>query len=152
MQTHGLCDLIMTSNLHYRKLEQLYTEANCNQYYKPGINITEGAAEIRIQVQEKYFHALGAVHGSVYFKVLDDAAFFSANSVVPDKWVLTANFSLYLIRPITSGEIRAVGKVVNIGRTQIIAESVAYNSEGKKIASGSGTFVISELKLSDYMN
>lgn len=138
----------MTSDHHYRKLERLYLEANCNQYYKPTAHISEGAAEVRITVQNKYFHALGAVHGSVYFKVLDDAAFFAANSVVPDKWVLTANFSLYLIRPITSGEIRAVGKVINIGKTQVIAESVAYNSEGKKIAYGSGTFVISALPLS----
>ncbi|MHA1745183.1 MAG: PaaI family thioesterase [Promethearchaeota archaeon] len=142
----------MTSDLHYRQLEQLYLNANCNQYYSPSIQISEGSAEIRIKVQEKYFHALGAVHGAVYFKVLDDAAFFAANSVIPDKWVLTANFSLYLIRPITSGEIRAVGRVVNKGKTQIIAESVAYNSKGEKIASGSGTFVISQLKLSNYMN
>ena len=138
------------SELHYQELEQLYIGANCNQYYKPAIHITEGAAEIRIDVQKKYFHALGAVHGAVYFKVLDDAAFFAANSVVQDKWVLTANFSLYLIRPITSGEIRAVGKVTHIGKTQILAESVAYNSEGKIIASGSGTFVISRLRLSEF--
>ena len=103
------------SDLHFRKLEHLYQQANCNQYYKPNIHITEGSAEIRIQVHEKYFHPTGAVHGAVYFKVLDDAAFFSANSVVQDKYVLTANFSLYFIRPITSGEIRAVGKVTHIG-------------------------------------
>ena len=140
------------SDLHYRKLERLYLKANCNQYYSPSIQISEGSAEIRIQVEKKYFHGIGAVHDAVYFKVLDDAAFFSANSVVPDMYVLTANFSLYLIRPITSGEIRAVGKVTHIGKTQVLAESVAYNSEGKKIASGSGTFIISKLRLSEEMN
>jgi uncharacterized protein (TIGR00369 family) len=137
---------------HYRKLEQLYLNAPCNQYYKPKIQISEGTAEIRIQVEEKYFHGIRAVHGAVYFKVLDDAAFFSANSVVPDMYVLTANFTLYFIRPITSGEIRAVGKVTHIGKTQVLAESVAYNSEGEKIASGSGTFIISKLRLSEEMN
>ena len=141
----------MTSDLHYRQLEQLYLKANCNQYYSPSIQISDGSTEIRIQVQDKYLHGAGAVHGAVYFKVLDDAAFFSANSVVPDKWVLTANFTLYFIRPIISGEIRAVGKVTHIGKTQILAESVAYNREGKKIATGSGTFIVSRLRLSDYV-
>ena len=137
---------------HYTKLENLYHNHNLNAVFQARVKISDEKAVLTIPISDKLFHAANATHGAVYFKVLDDAAFFSANSVVPDKWVLTANFSLYLIRPITSGEIRAVGKVVNIGRTQIIAESVAYNSEGKKIASGSGTFVISELKLSDYMN
>ena len=33
-------------------------------------------------IKKDYFHALEAIHGSVYFKILDDAAFFAAQSVV----------------------------------------------------------------------
>ena len=37
-------------------------------------------------------HAAGAVHGSYYFKVLDDACYFAANSLVSDVFVLTVSF------------------------------------------------------------
>ena len=49
-------------------------------------------------------------------------------------FVLTTSFTIYLIRPISSGSMRAVGKVVNNTKSQFIAESVAYNAEGKEIA------------------
>jgi acyl-coenzyme A thioesterase PaaI-like protein len=37
-----------------------------------------------------HHHSIHAVHGSVYFKALDDAAFFAVNSLVEDVFVLTA--------------------------------------------------------------
>ena len=137
----------MPDETHYRKLENMYLAAPCNVYYAPHITIGAGTAEIVIPVSEKLFHAAGAVHGATYFKVLDDAAFFAANSLVTDVFVLTANFNLYLLRPASSGEIRAVGKVVSQSRSQLIAEAVAYDSREREIARGSGTFVKSQSPL-----
>ena len=65
---------------HFRKLEQTYLAAPTNQYYKPRVHIAEGEAEIVITVDPRFYHAADAVHGSVYFKALDDAAFFAVNS------------------------------------------------------------------------
>ena len=48
----------------------------------------------KMPIKEDYFHALNAIHGSVYFKMLDDAAFFAAQSVVEDYMLLTANFNI----------------------------------------------------------
>lgn len=39
----------------------------------------DGEAEVSIEVGRELFHASGAVHGSVYFKLLDDAAFFAVH-------------------------------------------------------------------------
>ena len=50
--------------------------------------------EIDLTISDKYFHALNAIHGTVYFKLLYDAAFFAANSVVKDVFVLTSSFNL----------------------------------------------------------
>jgi uncharacterized protein (TIGR00369 family) len=139
----------MRGDAHFRALERMYLAAPINEIFKPRIEVSSGAAEIEIAVDEKLFHAAGAVHGSVYFKMLDDAAFFAANSLVPDVFVLTASFTVYLTRPISEGRMKSAGKVVSRSRTQIIAESIATNDQGKEIARGSGIFVKSGIPLSD---
>jgi len=100
----------------------MYYSAPCNAYYKPSLKITRGKAELSFAVKENSFHAGGGVHGSVYFKALDDAAFFSANSLVKDVFILTTSFNLYFFRPVASGNLRAVGAVVNFGKNLIIGE------------------------------
>ena len=57
---------------HFRKLERTYLAAPTNQYYKPQVHISEGEAEIVITVDPRFYHAADAVHGSVYFKALDE--------------------------------------------------------------------------------
>ena len=66
-----------------------------------------------LPIFESYHHPLGAVHGSVTFKALDDAAFFAANSLIEDVFVLTTNFNLHFERPVSEGTIHAEGEVVN---------------------------------------
>ena len=134
---------------HFRRLENMYHGAPINSFYPPRINISEGECMIEIDVKEDYFHAAGAVHGSVYFKLLDDSAFFAANSYEPEVFVLTTSFTTYITRPISSGIMRAVGKVVNKNRSQFIAESVMYDAEGREIARGNGIFVRSKINLED---
>jgi acyl-coenzyme A thioesterase PaaI-like protein len=41
--------------------------------------------------------------GSVYFKMLDDAAFFAVNSIVEDVFVYTVSLNVQLLRPVASG-------------------------------------------------
>jgi len=137
------------SEQHYRCLESMYKAAPINEIYPPVINISEGECSIEIEMKPEYFHSAGAVHGSVYFKVLDDSAFFAANSFEPELFVLTTSFTTYITRPISSGKMRAVGKVVNKNRSQWIAESVVYDDEGREIARGNGIFVRSKVQLKD---
>lgn len=139
----------MSLSDHHRKLERLYLAAPINGYYRPRIHIEDGRAEIVVPVREEFFHAAHAVHGSVFFKVLDDAAFFAANSVVEDVFVLTASFQLDLLRPVSAGEIRSAGRLVHRTRRLLIAESKAMDSEGNLIARGSGTFMRSSIRLDE---
>jgi uncharacterized protein (TIGR00369 family) len=138
----------MTSEEHYRTLEKMYASAPCNEYYSPTIAISHGKAEVVIPIQEKFFHAAGAAHGSVYFKALDDAAFFAVNSLVMDRFVLTVSFNVHILRPVSQGEMRALGKVVFASNHLFVAESTLFDSKGREIARGSGNFVKSRIKLS----
>lgn len=132
---------------HYRKLERMYHDTPINDTYEAELTVREGEADLEIPIDESYYHALGAVHGSVYFKALDDAAFFAANSLVEDVFVLTTDFNLYLERPVSEGTIHAEGTVVNDNPNQLIAEAVASDDEGNELARGSGTFVRSDAEL-----
>ena len=132
---------------HYRKLEQMYLAAPINAFYSPSIWIADGEATIEITVKSEFFHAANAVHGSVYFKLLDDAAFFAVNSLIGEYFALTASFTTYLLRPIAEGTMKATGKVVFEGGKSFLAESVVVDSDGNEIARGSGNFVTSKILL-----
>lgn len=136
---------------HFRKLERMYLKANINtQLYETTIvTISHEQAEISIDISDKYFHALGAIHGSVYFKLLDDAAFFAVNSIVEDVFVLTTNFNIQLIRPANKGRITATGKVKFKSQNLWVAESRLVNEQGKEIAFGTGNFMKSKVALSE---
>lgn len=140
----------MPNENHYRALENMHLHAPCNLSYYPGIKmtVTDGGAEITLPVRPEYFHAANAVHGFVYFKLLDEAAFFAANSLVDDVFVLTTDFHLNLLRPLTGGTMRAVGQVVHRSKNQLLAEAVLYTEDGKQAARGAGTFVRGATQLS----
>ncbi|ROS05695.1 uncharacterized protein (TIGR00369 family) [Sinobacterium caligoides] len=139
----------MTKPNHYSCLESMYAAAPINKIYEPSMTVAEGEAVIEIELSEKYHHSAGGVHGSVYFKMLDDAAFFAANSLEQHCFVLTVSFTTYITRPVASGKMKAVGKVVNKNNSQFIAESIVYDAEGREIGRGNGIFVRGKLALVD---
>ncbi len=135
---------------HFRRLERMYlTKANINDYFNPSIAIGDGEAEIRIEVDPKFFHAAGAVHGTVYFKALDDAAFFAANSVVEDVFVLTTNFNIQLLRPVTEGILIAKGTLVSKTRSLLVADAELRDDRDRFVGRGTGNFMKSRVRLED---
>lgn len=134
---------------HWLRLTRMYEQAPCNAHVRPSLAIGQGEAELRIAVRPEFFHAAGAVHGSYYFKALDDAAFFAANSLVEDVFLLTASFTTQLLRPVTDGWLVARGRVVRAGRAMIFAESVLTDEAGVELARGTGVFARSQVKLED---
>ena len=139
----------MSNEEHYRKLERMYLSAPVNEYYAPEIHISEGQAQVTMPVRPDFFHAANAVHGAVYFKLLDDSAFFAANSLVENVFVLTVSYNVYFTRPVSEGMMKATGKVVQASRRLIIAESIVVDSEKREVARGSGTFMRSMIRLTE---
>lgn len=132
---------------HYRKLERTYASAPINEFYRPELEVSDGKAVIRFQADRKMHHAAHAVHGSVYFKALDDAAFFAANSQVDDVFVLTVSFNVHLFRPVTSGILTARGMLTHRTGRLFFAEAELTDPDGNAIARGSGTFAKSGIAL-----
>jgi len=137
------------SREHFEKLERIYVAAPVNKLLHPKIVVSEGQAEISMAVQEDFHHAAGAVHGSYYFKMLDDACFFAANSLARDEFFYTASFNVQLMRAVSAGALKAVGRVIREGRNMIFTEGTLEDDTGKEIARGSGLFARSGVKLAD---
>lgn len=137
------------AELHWRALEGLYSSAPVNALFDSRLEVTgEGTALIRFTVDERCYHAAGAAHGTIYFKMLDDAAFYAANTLVTDKFLLTTSFNLHFSRPVRAGEVIAEGRWVSGRRRVLVAESRLVDAEGEEIGRGTGTFQRSRIALS----
>ena len=134
---------------HFRALESLYAAAPINQLFESILDIrASGVAHIRFEMDERYYHAAGAAHGTSYFKMLDDAAFYAANSLVTDRFLLTTAFNLLLTRPIRRGPLTAIGRWISGERRVFVAEASLIDADGNEAARGTGTFMRSRIALS----
>ncbi len=129
----------------------MYQNHPLNKFYNAKISISDKNAVVTLLLRPDFHHAADAVHGSVYWKLLDDSAFFAVNSVVDDVFVLTASFTIYLTKPISSGTLIAKGKLVHATRSQFIGESILYSDKDEEIARGSGIYIRSKLNLQPEM-
>lgn len=134
---------------HFRALESLYAQAPINRLFESSLEIPQpGVARIRFVLDERHFHAAGAVHGTSYFKMLDDAAFYAANSLVTDRFLLTTQFSLLFTRPLGVGEVVAEGRWISGQRRVFVADARLLDVAGQEVARGTGTFMRSRIPLS----
>ena len=133
---------------HFRALESLYVAAPINQLFDSILEIPEpGVARIRFTLDRRYFHAAGAAHGTSYFKMLDDAAFYAANSLVTDRFLLTTAFNLLLTKPLCEGPVVAEGRWISGQRRVFVAEARLIDATGEEAARGTGTFMRSRIPL-----
>jgi uncharacterized protein (TIGR00369 family) len=134
---------------HFAALERLYAAAPINRTFESRLEIVAaGVARIHFLVDERVFHAAGAAHGTLYFKMLDDAAFYAANSLVNDRFLLTTAFNLLLTRPMRAGPAIAEGRWVNGERRVLVADARLVDASGEEVARGTGTFMRSRFTLS----
>jgi uncharacterized protein (TIGR00369 family) len=134
---------------HFRALESLYRSAAINTLFESEIEIGEpGYARIRFEVSPATHHAAGAAHGTLYFKMMDDAAFYACNSLVTDRFLLTTAFNLMFTRPLKSGEMVAEGRWISGRRRVFVGEARLLTADGEEAARGTGTFMRSHIKLS----
>jgi uncharacterized protein (TIGR00369 family) len=134
---------------HFRALESLYRRAPINRLFESRLEIvSEGLARISFEVREEQFHAASAAHGTVYFKMMDDAAFYACNSLVTDRFLLTTAFNILFTRPLRAGPATVEGRWASGKRRVFVGEARLLDSRGELAASGTATFMRSHIPLS----
>lgn len=142
---------------HYSRLKQMYLSATVNHTLPtPSLQIGDGVCEIDCRFDERYFHAAGSLHGAMYFKMLDDAAYFAAASLDTEYFLYTVRFETRLKRPVTTELLHAEGLVTLrpemdeegnfLGGIKAVSRLYA---EGKLVAEGTGEFRRGKKKLSE---
>jgi uncharacterized protein (TIGR00369 family) len=138
---------------HFKRLIGMYKAAPIHNFYE-GIEmkLEKQRAEITLPIDERYFHAAMSAHGSVYFKLMDDAAYFACQTEIEDFFIVTTSFNIQLIRPIKKGVITAVGTSQFISRQLISGSSKLYDEKGRLCGTGQGQFLKSKLALDDVVD
>ena len=137
------------ASAHHHALESLYRSAPINRAFPSELEIVaDGFARIKFEVGTEHFHAAGALHGTAYFKMLDDAAFYAVNSLVTDRFVLTTAFNLLFTRPIKAGLVVAEGRWISGRKRVFVGDARLVDQHGEEAARGTGTFMRSQIALS----
>ncbi len=137
------------ADAHLRALESLYASAPINRMFDSTLALTAaGHSIIRFTVDPSVFHAAGAAHGTTYFKMLDDAAFYAANGLVSDRFLLTTAFNLHFTSAMREGAFVAEGRWISGKRRVFVAEARIVDAQGEECARGTGTFLRSHIALS----
>ena len=141
----------MSNNRHYTFLAEVFQAAPINQRIFSGseLRLAEGSAEYRLAVKEDFFHAAMAMHGAVYFKMLDDAAYFAAATLEQEYFIVTKSYEIHFVRPVTEGQLTARGTVIEAREGEWLAQSEIINEHGKVVGKGQGLFVRSRQRFSD---
>ena len=71
----------------------------------------------------------------------------AAASLVDDAFVLTVTFTIYLMRQVREGSLRAEGWITHRTGRLFFAESTLHDADGNLVARGSGTFTRSKIPL-----
>lgn len=125
-----------TTNSHCQKLAGMYNGMPFNKDLQPQMEFVNlGECKVEAEVSSKFFHGGGIIHGSIIFRLLDDACTFAAWSYVEDKVCVTKNLHIHYQSPINIGTMQAYGKVLDISQTanEITVEGTLFN-EGKEAA------------------
>lgn len=141
----------MKLDIHLAGLQRMYQLAAINQQLFTGtqMKLSEGECTLEMSIKPDYFHGMQAVHGAVYFKILDDAAFFAVQSRIQEHFILTTSFNIHFLRPVTGGTLTAKGTARHVSRNLFIADASLINDKGREVGFGVGNFARSPSLLRD---
>ena len=109
------------------------------------VEVEPGRAVWEVTPAEQHYNPIGVVHAGISATLLDSAMACAVHSALPlGKGYTTLEFKINLVQAATlkSGAVRAVGKVVHMGRQTATAEGRLEDSQGKLLAHGTTTCII----------
>ena len=116
------------------------------------VGLTGGSAEpgfvvFRAIPGPQHYNPVGSVHGGFTATLLDSAMGCAVHSMLPAGTLYTSlEFKISLIRPVTKdlGEVRAEGRVLNVGRRVGTADGKLLDAKGRLLAHGTTTCLVFE--------
>jgi uncharacterized protein (TIGR00369 family) len=110
--------------------------------------VTEGRAVFTSMPSAYHYNPAGVVHGGMAATLLDSAMGIAVLSSLPAGMIFTTlELKVNFLRAMTTttGEVRAEGNVVHLGRTTAVVEARLTDATGKLLATASSTCLIMPL-------
>jgi uncharacterized protein (TIGR00369 family) len=109
------------------------------------IEVEPGHAVFEVNPGEQHYNPIGVVHGGLAMTLLDSAMGCCVQTMMPDKTgYTTLEAKTNLVRAITSetGRLRAIGKVLHVGKRVATAEGRIEDASGKLYAHATTTCIV----------
>lgn len=109
------------------------------------VEVEPGHAVFELVPGEQHYNPIGGVHGGIAMTLLDSAMGCAVQTHMPaGGGYTTLEAKTNLVRPITSatGRLRAIGKLVHLGKRVATAEGRLEDEQGKLYAHATTTCLI----------
>lgn len=115
---------------------------------KMGVSLVEageGLAVFEGTPGEEDYNPMGTVHGGYAAAMLDSACGIAAHTGLRSgQAYTTAEIKISYLHPLTarSGKVRAVGKIVSIGKRAAFAKASLFDQTGRLCATATSTLIV----------
>lgn len=109
------------------------------------VEVEPGHAVFEVNPGEQHYNPIGVVHGGLAMTLLDSAMGCAVQTHMPaGGGYTTLEAKTNLVRPITgtTGKLRAIGKLVHLGKRVATAEGRLEDAAGKLYAHASSTCIV----------
>jgi uncharacterized protein (TIGR00369 family) len=104
------------------------------------IEAEPGRVVLELEAGPEHRHGGGVVQGGVITQIADAAMGMSLGTLQEDGvWNTTIELKINFLRPVISGRIRAVGRVVEMKQTLLFSEADVLDDQGRLVARASST-------------
>jgi uncharacterized protein (TIGR00369 family) len=104
-------------------------------------HVGSGTATLALDVRNELTQNNGIVHGGAIASLIDTATAFAIISLLAARErVTTVDLTISYLRPLTSGRLRAVAKVVRAGRRLIVVSAEVFDPDGKLATTALSTY------------
>ena len=109
------------------------------------VHVEAGRAEFAGTPDHRHYNPLGTVHGGYAATLLDSCMACAVHSTLAaGQGYTTIEFKVTLVRPMTTatGEVRAIGEIINVGRRVGASHGRLVDAQGKVLAHGTTSCLI----------
>ncbi len=104
--------------------------------------IGPGTATLALEVRTDLTQNQGIVHGGAIASLIDTATAFAILSLItPEERVTTVDLTISYLRPVTSGRVRAMAKVVRAGRRLFVVSAEVFDESGTLASTALSTYI-----------
>jgi acyl-CoA thioesterase len=104
--------------------------------------VEKGTATLGLTIRQELTQNHGVVHGGAIASLIDTATAFAIISLLaPREKVTTVDLTISYLRPLATGRVTAVAKVVRAGRRIFVVSAEVLDSGGKIAATALSTYL-----------